>query len=254
MRNVYVVADNIFSPIGKNTADNIQAIKKGISGIQLQSPGISAEPFYASLFNQDDKKEDKSKTFFEQIVYASAREAIQQTNVDPKDSKTGFILSSTKGNISLIENLPDNAFPHKRIALNTSADLVATALGFTTQPLVVSHACISGLLAMITGMRLIQSGVYDHLVITGFRVTPVVGFVNPEYQLKIAKAEVHDAFEVPLDFILDAANHKFRQRTLAGHTIEVYDIPYGERNIWGATAGMLMTFRRMLQEHRAAAR
>jgi 8-oxo-dGTP pyrophosphatase MutT (NUDIX family) len=87
----------------------------------------------------------------------------------------------------------------------------------------------------------------DHHVITGFRVTPVVGFVNPDYQLRIAKAEVHDAFEVPLDFILDAANHKSRRRTLGGLTIEVHDIPYGERNIWGATAGMLMTLRRMLQ-------
>jgi len=87
----------------------------------------------------------------------------------------------------------------------------------------------------------------DHQVITGFRVTPVVGFVNPEYQLRIAQAEVHDVFEVPLDFILDAANHKPRQRQLGDLTFEVHDIPYGDRNIWGATAGMLMTFRRMLQ-------
>jgi 8-oxo-dGTP pyrophosphatase MutT (NUDIX family) len=87
----------------------------------------------------------------------------------------------------------------------------------------------------------------DHHVITGFRVTPVVGFVNPDYQLRIARAEVHDVFEVPLDFILDTANHKSRQRTLGDLTYEVHDIPYGERNIWGATAGMLMTLRRMLQ-------
>jgi 8-oxo-dGTP pyrophosphatase MutT (NUDIX family) len=91
----------------------------------------------------------------------------------------------------------------------------------------------------------------DHLVITGFRVTPVVGFVNPEHQLRLAKAEVHDAFEVPLEFILDAANHKSRQRRLGDLNVEVYDIPFGERNIWGATAGMLMTFRRMLQAHPA---
>jgi 8-oxo-dGTP pyrophosphatase MutT (NUDIX family) len=86
----------------------------------------------------------------------------------------------------------------------------------------------------------------DHYVITGFRVTPAVGFVNPEYQLRIAKEEVHDVFEVPLDFILDAANHKSRRRRLAGLDIDVHDIPYGNRNIWGATAGMLMTLRRML--------
>src|SRR5258707_3299421 len=87
----------------------------------------------------------------------------------------------------------------------------------------------------------------DHRVITGFRVTPVVGFVNPDYQLRIAKAEVHDAFEVPLDFILDTANHKSRQRKLVNLAYEVHDIPYGNRNTWGATAGMMMTLRRMLQ-------
>jgi 8-oxo-dGTP pyrophosphatase MutT (NUDIX family) len=86
----------------------------------------------------------------------------------------------------------------------------------------------------------------DHYVITGFRVTPVVGFVNAEYQLRIDAAEVHDVFEVPLDYILDAANHKSRRRQLAGLDIDVHDIPYGGRNIWGATAGMLMTLRRML--------
>ena len=94
----------------------------------------------------------------------------------------------------------------------------------------------------------------DHHVITGFRVTPVVGFVKPDYQLRIAAAEVHDVFEVPLDFILDAVNHKSRRRTFAGVTIDVHDIPYGDRNIWGATAGMLMTFRRMLQTRHGESR
>ncbi|HEY5264106.1 MAG TPA: CoA pyrophosphatase [Steroidobacteraceae bacterium] len=93
----------------------------------------------------------------------------------------------------------------------------------------------------------------DHLVITGYRVTPVVGFVNPAYQLRLAAAEVHDAFEVPLDFILDAANHRSRQRKLGDMVIEVYDIPYAGRNIWGATAGMLMTLRRLLQARAAKA-
>ena len=86
----------------------------------------------------------------------------------------------------------------------------------------------------------------DHWVVTGFRVTPAVGFVNPAFELRIATAEVHDVFEVPLEFILDAANHKPREYKMGGLTAEVFDIPYGERNIWGATAGMLLTLRRML--------
>jgi 8-oxo-dGTP pyrophosphatase MutT (NUDIX family) len=88
----------------------------------------------------------------------------------------------------------------------------------------------------------------DHWVGTGFRVTPAVGFVSPRYQLRIATEEVHDVFEVPLDFILDAANHQLRLRTVGDVTLETFDIPYEGRIIWGATAGMLMTLRRLLQE------
>jgi len=91
----------------------------------------------------------------------------------------------------------------------------------------------------------------DHVVVSGFRVTPVVGFVTSDYELRVAKSEVHDVFEVPLGFILDAANHKSRSRKLGDINIDVYDIPYGKRNIWGATAGMLMTFRRLLLQHAA---
>ncbi|HTV97787.1 MAG TPA: CoA pyrophosphatase [Steroidobacteraceae bacterium] len=87
----------------------------------------------------------------------------------------------------------------------------------------------------------------DHWVGTGYRVTPAVGFVKPLFELRIATAEVHDVFEVPLEFILDSANHRPRQMLISDITVEVYDIPYGERVIWGATAGMLHTLRRMLQ-------
>jgi 3-oxoacyl-[acyl-carrier-protein] synthase-1 len=167
MRNVYVVADNIYSPLGRNTEVNIEALKLGKSGIQLHVAELSSEPFYASLFDSTFKIEDKSKTFFEQIVYASALDAIQKADIQTADNKTGFILSSTKGNISLIEHLKSESLSGKRIALHESASVVAAELGFRSEPLVVSHACISGLLAIITGMRLIQSGLYDSLVITG---------------------------------------------------------------------------------------
>lgn len=92
----------------------------------------------------------------------------------------------------------------------------------------------------------------DHLVPTGFRVTPVVGFVSADYELHLDAAEVTDAFEVPLDFLFDAANHKPRMRRVGTASFETFDIPYGERNIWGATAGMLLTLRRLLQERAPA--
>jgi 3-oxoacyl-[acyl-carrier-protein] synthase-1 len=167
MRSVYVVADNIFSPLGKNTESNMDALKKGISGIGHHHSDLSPEPFYAALFPSSEKTDDESKTFFEHLVLASALDAMQNAGVDPADEKTGFILSSTKGNISLIENLKDESLPEKRLSLNTSAEIIAGNLGIVSEPLVVSHACISGLLAMITGMRLIQSGLFNNLVISG---------------------------------------------------------------------------------------
>jgi 3-oxoacyl-[acyl-carrier-protein] synthase I len=167
MRAVYVLADNIFSPLGKDTHSNMEALAAGQTGIRLHPAGLSADAFYASLFSPREKMPGESVTFFEHIVIESAKNALRQTDVDPADKKTGFILSSTKGNIGLIENMQDEKIPEDRISLNSSADIISKKLGLTSEALVVSHACISGLLAMITGMRLIQSGAYDTLIISG---------------------------------------------------------------------------------------
>jgi 8-oxo-dGTP pyrophosphatase MutT (NUDIX family) len=88
----------------------------------------------------------------------------------------------------------------------------------------------------------------DHLVATGFCITPVVGFVNPAHDLRLAAAEVHDAFEVPLAFLFDTGNHRSRLRRLGGLEVETTEIPFGSRTIWGATAGMLMSLRRLVFE------
>ena len=89
----------------------------------------------------------------------------------------------------------------------------------------------------------------DHIVISGFRVTPVVAFVRPGFELLLAAEEVVDTFEVPLRYIFDPANHRARRRRFdfgyGASEVELRDIPYGERNIWGATAGMLMTLYRV---------
>lgn len=87
----------------------------------------------------------------------------------------------------------------------------------------------------------------DHLIISGYRVTPVVGLVRPGFSLALDTTEVTETFEVPLSFVLDPANHKARRRKLGEGEIEVYDIPYGGRNIWGATAGMIITLYRLLR-------
>jgi 8-oxo-dGTP pyrophosphatase MutT (NUDIX family) len=74
---------------------------------------------------------------------------------------------------------------------------------------------------------------------TGFAVTPVVGIVRPDFQLKLNENEVAAAFEVPLYFLMNPANHRIDALTLAGRDRRFYAMPYGERYIWGATAGIL---------------
>jgi 8-oxo-dGTP pyrophosphatase MutT (NUDIX family) len=86
----------------------------------------------------------------------------------------------------------------------------------------------------------------DHLVITGFRVTPVVALVQPGFELLLDAEEVQDTFEVPLGYLFDPANHhRHRRRAVTGEEVEFLDIPFGDRNIWGATAGMLLTLYRL---------
>lgn len=74
---------------------------------------------------------------------------------------------------------------------------------------------------------------------TGFRVVPVVGLVAPAFTPRPAPDEVADIFEVPLGFLMDPRNHLQETRMWQGVERRFYAMPFGERYIWGATAGML---------------
>ncbi len=82
---------------------------------------------------------------------------------------------------------------------------------------------------------------------TGFDVLPVVGIVQPPVRLCLDPFEVAEAFEVPLAFVLDSANHRRCSRTLDGRERHFHAMPYGERFIWGATAGMLVSLHEFLR-------
>jgi 8-oxo-dGTP pyrophosphatase MutT (NUDIX family) len=75
----------------------------------------------------------------------------------------------------------------------------------------------------------------------GFRILPTVAKVRPGFTLRISRAEVDDAFEVPLAFLMNPANHQTHTREFRGMERSYYAMPYAERYIWGATAGILRT-------------
>ncbi len=86
----------------------------------------------------------------------------------------------------------------------------------------------------------------DHAVISGYRVTPVVGLVRPGFELALDATEVSGTFEAPLRHLLDPATHARRMRRIGEEDLEVLDLPWGGHMIWGATAGMILTLRELL--------
>ena len=125
----YIIGDNIITPLGDNSEENYLAVKAGkVSRGRINLP-------------------------FAERVLSSVRKAIGGVDIEP--NRTVFILSSTKGDMASGCPLAD------------SARHIAEQIGLTTQAIVVSNACISGLAAIILGDRLIATGKYDYAIVSG---------------------------------------------------------------------------------------
>jgi 8-oxo-dGTP pyrophosphatase MutT (NUDIX family) len=90
----------------------------------------------------------------------------------------------------------------------------------------------------------------DYETVTGYRVTPVVGWVEPPFPVIPDPVEVADVFEVPLAFLLEPINQPRHFRMLGEIRRDYFAIPFRERYIWGATAAMLMILDRTLRAER----
>lgn len=84
--------------------------------------------------------------------------------------------------------------------------------------------------------------------ITGYAVTPVIGLVSEAADLVIDRTEVEFAFEVPLEFLLDEDNDRLVERRFHGRSIPMLEFHYEDQRIWGATAQMLLMFRKYLRK------
>ena len=169
-KEVFIVSDNIISPLGSTTADNFSMLQQGISGIiEHSEPAMSDHSFFASLLDTEKEEGTLTPAFtrFEQLLIASIEDALENTAIELSDSRTILIISSTKGNISLLETNELTDELAQRIALHTSAKYLRDYFQCANQPIVVSNACITGSLAILLGKRLINSGQYDHAVVAG---------------------------------------------------------------------------------------
>lgn len=109
------------------------------------------------------------------------------------------------------------------------ADAVSTALRETEEEIGLSASHIDVLGHLDT-----------YITRTGFSISPIIGLVRPPFELSLDPVEVAEAFEVPLAFFLDPANHHRRERDFEGTKRTFYAMPFEAYYIWGATAGMLI--------------
>jgi 8-oxo-dGTP pyrophosphatase MutT (NUDIX family) len=146
----------------------------------------------------------------------------------------GPTLMFTQRTAHLHDHAGQISFPGGRVDMG-DADRIATALRETEEETGLSRARVQ-----------IIGRLPDYDIPTGFRVTPVVGWIEPPLELKPDTFEVADVFEVPLAFFLDPANHQRHSDQKNGRVRYYYSMPYRERNIWGATAGMLYSLYQIL--------
>lgn len=164
---IYVEADNILTPLGATTEQNVAAVVAGQSALRAYTDAQGLlEPYTASLFTaeQNEAMAVQGLSAFESMVVSSAHKALAAAAIDVASPRTVLVVSSTKGNVELLKAdapVPDEYY------LGESARHIAAALGVTTTPLTVCNACISGLSAIILAQRLLDAGHYDHAIVCG---------------------------------------------------------------------------------------
>lgn len=180
LREIYITETNCITPLGFDVESNISAILRGDSGIQIHNDvSLMPNPFYASIIS-DEKinsafakiSTDTKYSRLEKMMILALEPIIKNSNVE-LNSKTAFILSTTKGNVTALANDSEESFNNAH--LDVLAKNVADFFGFQTQPIVVSNACVSGILAVSVAKRMIQSELYDNIfVVAGDEVSEFV--------------------------------------------------------------------------------
>lgn len=150
------------------------------------------------------------------------------------DRREGMSVLLTQRTAHLSAHAGQISFPGGRME-EEDADAVATALRETDEEVGLTRDLVDVIGRLDT-----------YVTGTGFEITPIVGIVTPPYTLTIDPYEVAEAFEVPLSYILDRRNHNRQERESAGRVRVFYVLPYQGRNIWGATAGMLVNLAEVL--------
>lgn len=171
MQNIAAIGHSVLSAMGINSQQCFNKVCQQVTAIkEYHDEAISNKPFFASKLSTDiwmllQSRYGGGKQLlspFEQMCIYVVEEALSKCNIDVRNEDCILILSSTKGNIDWLEKQDD-----ERISLQYSAKIIAGYFEMKTKPVVVSNACISGSLALITGARMIEAGRYKNTIVVG---------------------------------------------------------------------------------------
>ncbi len=170
---IFTSYNNIISPLGFSTQENYQAVSNSIVGVKKMHLPFSQDEFCVAKIG-DDKiqtylsqiKNADAHTKLEQLSILSIQDVLNQSGINPKDSRTLLIYSTTKGNIDILENTYKN-IDSKRVYLSVFAKHLQSYFQLAHTPVVLSNACISGILAIIIAKRFIEQGTYNNVLVCG---------------------------------------------------------------------------------------
>ena len=174
MRVAYQLSNNVLSNLGRSTSDAMDRVLRGEGGLRLVESFEGCESVCASLLdNVGWNGKAEGHTRFEQMAIISIEAAAAQANIELGGSNVLFVLSTTKGNVELLErNEPHTS---QRLMLWYSAERITRYFGNPNPAVVVSNACISGVSALIAAQRYLLDGAYEYAVVVGCdRVTKFV--------------------------------------------------------------------------------
>ncbi len=164
VRTAWICADNIISPLGKTSDENFHSIKSGKSGVTLTEIHGSEKAYSLGKIKYSLPNDNSSTTFFDQLCIASVTDALRYVELDVHSHRVIIVLSATKGNIDLLrtEGKQSGSLP-----LTQSAKAIAKHFKNPNTPIVVSNACISGVMALQTAAYFLESDQYDHAIVVG---------------------------------------------------------------------------------------
>ena len=170
---IFTSYNNIISPLGFSTQENYQAVSNSIVGVKKMKLPFSQDEFCVAKITDEKIQQHLSEiknadthTKLEQLSILSIQDVINQSGINPKDNRTLLIYSTTKGNIDILENSYKN-IDSKRVYLPVFAKHLQSYFQLAHTPVVLSNACISGILAIIIAKRFIEQGAYDNVLVCG---------------------------------------------------------------------------------------